>query len=75
MGKLKRRDGAANLTAMKIDDFNLETRQGEFMIGYTLSLRSISTENQRISPQDEIPKERGTHSGSRVYSTGRWILL
>ena len=31
------------------------------MIGYTLSLRSISTENQRISPQDEIPKERGTH--------------
>lgn len=43
------------------------------MIGYTLSLRSISTENQRISPQDEIPKERGTHIGSRVYSTGRWI--
>ena len=27
MGKLKRRDGAVNLTVMKIDDFNLETRQ------------------------------------------------
>ena len=27
MGKLKRRDVAVNLTVMKIDDFNLETRQ------------------------------------------------
>ena len=33
MGKLKRRDGTVNLTAMKIDDFNLETRQRVFMIG------------------------------------------
>ena len=77
MGKLKRRDGAVNLTAMKIDDFNMQTRQRVRMVKhfYCAQFQLKIIEIALISTREEILKDRVTHIGLRVYNIGRGILL